>query len=72
MTDKITHNKEVLKHKIFLKLASLMLAKQLDAEKSKERELQSTMGPNIPDDGHTSTNFNPYPITNKSSTYLND
>ena len=55
MTDKITHNKEVLKHKIFLKLASLMLAKQLDAEKSKELDMESlstkstdikTTGPN--------------------------
>ena len=41
MTDKITHNKEVLKQKIFLKLASLMLAKQLDAEKSKKLDMES-------------------------------
>ena len=41
MTDNITHNKEVLKHKIFLKLASLMLAKQLDEEKSKELDMKS-------------------------------
>lgn len=36
MTDNSTRNKEVLKLKIFLKLGSLMLAKQLDEEKSKK------------------------------------
>ena len=41
MTDKITHNKEVLKHKIFLKLDSLMLAKRLDAEKSQKLDIES-------------------------------
>jgi hypothetical protein len=43
MTDNSTRNKEVLKLKIFLKLASLMLAKQLDEEKSLKlgMELQS-------------------------------
>jgi hypothetical protein len=40
MTDNSTRNKEVLKLKIFLKLASLMSSKQLDEEKSKKLGLE--------------------------------
>ena len=36
MTHNITYSKEVMKLKIKLKLASLMLAKQLDEEKSQK------------------------------------